>query len=353
MSMAAASAASPVRLGAVLAWGVGASFFLYAFVHRVSPSVMLDELMREFGVGAAAVGNIAAFYFYAYVALQLPVGALMDRFGPRRLMSTAVAAAAAGSLVFAASEGVLSASAGRLLIGLGCAFSWVGVLVVITLLFPPHRFALFAGLTQAAGMAGGLLGQAPLGRLVESVGWRGSSVWLAAAGLAIAAGILLTVRDGRSGAAEKKRPSLLAGLAHVASRGQSWLAAAVSFSLTATMLSFAGLWAVPFLMQRYGMEKAEAAGLASVGFIGWLVGAPLVGWLSDRLGRRKPLILAGCVTMTLATTAVIYLPGLPWEASAAFLVLGSLAASSMVLTFAVCRDHFPPEDSGVAVLTKP
>jgi len=329
---------------AALAWSMGASFFLYAFVQRVAPSVMVDDLMREFGVGAAAIGHLSAFYFYAYVSLQLPIGVLMDRIGPRRLMSGAALLAALGSLVFATSGGFAGVSAGRLLIGLGVAFSWVGVLMLSTQLFPPGRFAFLAGIGQAMGMFGAILGQAPLGALVATLGWRSAGLILAGVSFAIAIVIWLSAPNQPPRAEESH---LLAGLARVARNKESWFAAAVAMTLAAPLLAFAGLWGVPFFGALHGMERSEAAALASCAFVGWALGAPVVGWLSDRLGKAKPLLIGGTVCAALSTAAIIYLPLPPWG-TAFLLVIGGAAGSSMILTYAVARDHNAPQDAGAA-----
>lgn len=327
---------------AVIAWTIGALFFLYAFVQRVAPSVMIDELMREFAVGAAAIGHLSAFYFYAYVAVQMPVGVLMDRLGPRRLMTGAALIAAIGSVLFAASPFFLAAGIGRLLVGLGVASAWVGILVLATQSFPAHRFSLLTGIGQALGMAGAVLGQAPLGELVAAIGWRGVGFALAGIALLIAIGIWLSARDHAPSA-----PSghLLAGLGRVARTGQSWIAAVIALSLTAPMLGFAGLWAVPFFGTLYGMDRAEAAALTSTVFIGWGVGAPAVGWIADRLGRRKPLLVAGAAVLGISTVAVVYLPLPPWAAAVA-LFLGGVGGASMILTYGAARLHVAPEDTG-------
>jgi MFS family permease len=327
---------------AVLAWTVGAIFFLYAFVQRVAPSVMVDDLMRDFGVGAGAIGHLSAFYFYAYVAVQLPVGVLMDRIGPRRLMSAAALIAALGSVIFATSPVFLAAGSGRLLVGLGVATSWVGVLMLATQLFPAHRFALLAGIGQALGMVGAVAGQAPLGALVTAIGWRGASLALAGVALLLGLAIWLAARDR---ARVPREGHLLAGLARVARTGQCWVAAVVALSLTAPMLGFAGLWAVPFFGQLYGMERAEAAALTSTVFLGWAVGAPALGWIADRIGRRKPLLVAGAGGLGISTAAVVYLPLPPWGAALA-LFLGGIAGAAMILTFGAARAHTAPEDTG-------
>ncbi len=151
-------------------WFLCAVFFLYAFVQRVAPSVMVDDLMRDFAVGGALLGNLSAYYYYAYAGSQIPVGVLMDRFGPRRLVTLAAALAGAGSLVFVLADGLWLASIGRLMIGFGCAFSFVGALNYAALWFPPNRFATLSGWAQMLGVLGGIIGQAPLGYLVETAG---------------------------------------------------------------------------------------------------------------------------------------------------------------------------------------
>ena len=120
----------PPRLLPLLGWLVGAVFFFYAWILRVSPSVMVEDLMRDFAVGGAVVGNLSALYFYGYAGMQIPVGLLLDRFGPRRLMTGAAGLVAVACLLFASSHGLVGASATRFLIGAGCAFSLVGAMAV-------------------------------------------------------------------------------------------------------------------------------------------------------------------------------------------------------------------------------
>ena len=146
-------AAHPILRLASFAWATGALFFFYAWIMRVAPSVMIDELMRDFAVGAAAIGNLSAFYFYGYAGMQIPVGLLMDRFGPRRLMTLAAAGCAVGCVMFALAPALWALSLGRFIIGATAAFSLVGAMVVAGEWFPPARFALLSGLAMMMGMA--------------------------------------------------------------------------------------------------------------------------------------------------------------------------------------------------------
>jgi MFS family permease len=257
---------------------------------------MIDPLMRDLGVGAAVLGNLSAFYFYAYAGLQIPVGMTLDRWGPRRVLTAAAAFCALGSLCFALSESLGPLYLGRLMIGVGSAFGFVGALTLAGRWFPPRRFALVSGLTMMAGMTGGILGQAPLAVLVDAVGWRLPLLGATAVGALLAAGIWFVVRDrppeAASEATPERGPNILAALKEVLGRRQNWIIALVGAATSAPMLAFAGLWGVAWLMQVQGMTRPQAAATTSALLIGWALGSPLAGYLSDRLARRKPARVA-------------------------------------------------------------
>lgn len=328
------------RSRALAAFLIGCAFFVYAFMHRVAPSVMTDDLMRDFAVGGSALGVLSAMYFYAYVALQIPVGVLIDRFGPRRLMSGALLVCACASLAMANSETLLTASVSRLLIGGSVAFAFVGTLTLLTFWFDSHRFATYAGLLQSSGMLGAVLGQAPLRVVVETVSWRGTVTMLAVIGfvLAILAYAVIprrTARD-RSSVVTKTSNSSVAG---ILSKRRNWLCALAGFGMAAPMLGFAALWAVPWLTTVRGFSQTQSAGIASMVFMGWLVGAPLCGWISDRIGRRLPVLFIGSL-ISLASFGVILFVG---NTSATLLsilfFINGLGGCTMVVCFSVMREY--------------
>ncbi|MBI1779626.1 MAG: MFS transporter [Proteobacteria bacterium] len=328
------------------AWSVGGFFFFYAFVLRVSPSVMVEELMRDFAVGGALLGNLSAFYFYAYAGLQMPLGVLMDRLGPRRLMAGAAVLAAGGTLLFALADSITGAYLGRLLIGAGSACSWVGALTLATLMFPPARFALLGGLTQTAGTVGAIFGQAPLGAAVDAFGWRGAMTATALIGLILAILFWTVVEERPRHAATPS--AFLGGFRRAAMNRETWLCAICGLAFTAPILAFAGLWGVPYLAAAYGMARPEAAAVLSFCFVGLGIGAPILGWLSDHLGRRKaPLIAAGALS-TASLALILYLPSLPIWLICVLLCLNGAGTSALVLTFAAAREHNPPGVSGAA-----
>lgn len=335
------------RQRAVLAFVLAGSFFAYAFVQRVAPSVIVNELMAEFAVGAAVLGNLAAFYFYAYVPLQMPVGMLMDRFGPRRLMGFAAAVAGLGAIVFAIAPNIETAYLGRFLVGLGSAFGWIGILTVATLWFPAERFAMLTGIAQGIGMVGAVFGQAPLAYAVEAWGWRWTLGALAIYGVVLAIAIFVVVQDKRPEAA-RETTGFTEGIRAVLKARDAWLSAGYGFAMTGTMLAFAGLWAVPWLVQTHGFARGDAALMASLMFLGWGAGSPAIGYVVDRFraDRIRSMTVVG-VGMTLTLAAVLYLP-LPAFALAVLMVVNGVFASGMILCYGQARDHAPAHASGAA-----
>ena len=269
-----APAAPDRSLLPLLGWLAGAMFFFYAWILRVAPSVMVEELMRDFNVGAAVLGHLSAAYFYGYAGMQIPVGILLDRFGPRRLMTVAAFVCAGGCVLFATAETLAAATVGRVLIGASAAFSLVGAMAIAGQWFPPTRFALLSGLAMAAGMAGGVFGQAPVRLIMEATDWRTTTLLVAGAGALLGVAIWATVRDkwrGKGGLG-----NVLGGLGVVFRHRQTWLIALTGLATSAPLLGFAGLWGVPFFEAAYGLPRTSAATLTSTMIAGWGVRRSLV-----------------------------------------------------------------------------
>lgn len=331
----------------LLGWATGAMFFFYAWVLRVAPSVMIDEMMRDLAVGGAVIGNLSALYFFGYAGMQVPVGMLIDRFGPRRLMTAAALGCVAGCAIFALSGGIAGVAVGRLVIGAAAAFSLVGAMAVAGLWFPAQRFALLSGLAMMMGMLGGVVGQAPFRLLVEALDWRGAVLALAVGGIALAAAAWTTVRD-RPREAKSSAP-MLAGLASVIRNRQTWLIAIAGLGTTGPLLGFASLWGVPYFVATLGIDRTAAASITSTVFLGWAIGAPLIGWASDRIRRRRSPFIAGLVICILAMSAILYVPGLSIPTLTALCFLCGLGGSSQIVGFAAARENNPPALSATAI----
>ena len=343
---------APIQRSLLLPWVVctlGALLFCYGYIHRVAPSVMVADLMREFSVSGAILGNLSAFFFYGYAVMQIPVGVMVDRWGSRRLLAVASAVCGLGGLMFAQADSLMVGYGARLLIGAGAGCGLVATMKLIGNWFPPERFALVAGVTVFFGMSGGVFGQAPQAALIEVVGWRGTVAAVGVVGLLLGAAQWLVVRDhpGRTTAHSRGGgEGLLSGLRSAMATPQTWYTALFGAMVTAPLSAFGVLWGVPYMMEAYGLARPEAAVCTSLMLMGWAVGAPIMGWFSDYVRlRRMPMMLVAAGSM-LPFCLLVYLPGLPLLAAQGLFLVNGLFAGGMVIYFAGARELNRPSAAG-------
>ena len=264
-------------------WGLGAAFYLIGFYQRVAPAVITRELMSEFTLGAAALGNLAAFYYYSYVAMQIPAGVLADRWGPRRVLTAGAAIAAAGTLLFAQAPGYAAAGLGRLLIGGSVGVAFVAMLKLAGHWFAPTRFAMLSGLALACGILGAVSAGVPLRLLVDAFGWRNVLSFSAAVTGLLAVVIWLAVRDdpaergyaSYASAPPARHAPILDGIRQALATRNVWLVALISGAVSGPTLTFGGLWGVPFLTTHYELETSQAALVTSLLLVCWAVAGPI------------------------------------------------------------------------------
>jgi len=344
---------------AVTVWGVAAFFYLAAFYLRNSPAVMTTELMRDFSITAVQLGNLSAFYFYAYLLMQIPTGVLVDSWGARRLLIAGSLLAAVGCVVFGTTGNFGLAATGRAITGGATAVGWVVTLKVATHWFPSRRFATLSGIGLMIGNLGALVAAVPLRLLVEQFGWR--SVVVASGAVMIGIGVLAwaVIRDDPSAKGyESHAPAalrstshiplsrLLAGFKDIFRYRNTWLIFLAQGGIVGGILSFAGLWGVPFLKLRFGMPVTTAAAVCSVMVVCFAVGSPVSGYLSDRIGARKPIYLAGILTVTIGWAALFFLPGLPLPVFVAVGAVTAFASGANVLAFAYAKESVPSKFLG-------
>jgi sugar phosphate permease len=345
----------PLALAATV-WGLGAALYLIGFFHRVAPAVLTNELSSEFGLTAAALGNLSAVYFYSYVAMQIPTGLAADHWGARRLLTLGAAVAAAGALLFALADAYALVALGRLLVGAAVGVAFVSMLKLSTHWFAPSRFAAMAGVAAAVGMVGAVAAGAPLRLAADAFGWREVMVTSVGVTAVVAAATWMVVRDDprergfrsympetRGGAA---RHSVLGGLRTGLRSRNTALTFFINGATAGTPLTFAGLWGVPFLATHYGLSTAAAAGLCSLVLVAWAAGAPVIGTVSDRLGVRRPIYLIGTVTAFACWLAIVQIPQLPLAVLTALLALAGAASGSMMVGFALAKESSPPMLAG-------
>jgi MFS family permease len=344
------------QLGSKRAWFIwilAALSFGYAFFHRVAPSVMVDDLMAEFAISGAVLGTLSALYFYPYVLMQVPLGALIDRLGVRALLSSALLIGGMGSVLFAVSQSIEVAYAGRIMIGIGSAVGFLSSLALAGKWFPPHRFAFLAGLVMFFGMSSGIAASGPLAIFVKSYGWR-SAMWsLGGFSILLALLVIIFVRNAPDATQQELKDAkpretwkaMWQGLGRATKSVEVWKVALVASTMSGPMLTLGGLWGTPYLIEAYDLEKTQAAFLVSLLLMGWAFGAPFAGWLSDRIRQRKKIIVAGSLVVTCSVGALAFLPTPPLWASVLFLILAGMSGAAMTVTFALVREVSPGDIS--------
>jgi len=300
-----------------IAWGLAAGLFFSEYFIRVSPSVMLPELMQEFHLNAFTLGSLSAWFYYPYVVMQIPVGMLVDRYGPKRLLTVTAFLFALGCLLFSRATSVDQLEIARFFMGFTASFVFVGAIKLGTIWFPSSRIGLIAGLTQALGMFGAAVGDAPTAIIVKNIGWRDTLLLMSVVFFIFSFLIGVIVRDKSKNNRKLKKEKasgsessigLLWSIKTVVKNKHSWLNALFVSCLYMPTAAFAEFWGVNFLHVVYHLKTSEAAFGISLIFIGWGVGGPIVGWLSDYLGRRKPIMITSAVGCLILMLMILYIP---------------------------------------------
>lgn len=347
----------PARL-AWTVWGLGAVFYLIGFYQRVAPAVITTELMNDFGISAAALGNLSAFYFYSYVALQIPTGILADSWGPRRLLAWGSFVAGLGTLLFAIAPTFIWASLGRLLIGGSVAVAYVALLKLATHWIAPRQFALASGLALLVGIVGAVFAGIPLQLLVAEFGWRAVMTGSAIVVFGVGVAIWSIVRDDphEKGYASYAHPDApagspslarsLRGVAQVFRYRNIQLLFLIPGAIVGSVLTFSGLWGVPFLTTYYGLPATQAAAICTTLLVSWAISGPILGALSDRIGRRKPIYVIGCGLVFLGWSIIIFVQNLPIPLLVGLIIGTGIASGCMVITYAYGKESAPPSLAG-------
>lgn len=329
-------------------------FYCYEYYLRVAPSVIQPQLMEAFNISQGGLGTLVAYYYLAYVPLQLPAGLMMDYWGPRRVLTVACLCCALGTYLFAFSDALVLAKAGRFMVGFGSAFAYVGVLKLANIWLPHRYFAMMAGICTALGMFGAMSGGIVMAKFVALSSWQQSLYGSAIIGFLLTAALWLIVRDKSDrefrsiGRASHKGLNIWTELWAVIKTSQLWINGVIGCLLFLPLTAFAEFWSVSYL-EVQGLSKQSAALGASCVFLGFGLGGPIWGRTSDFIkSRRKPL-MAGAICSS--AVAVYLLDAQPVELMLLYTTLFALGffASAQILVFAVGEDTCKPEMSATTV----
>lgn len=346
----------PIRL-AISFWAVGALAYMVGFFLRVTPGVLNADLMRDFHLSAAQLGNLASFYFYFYAASQIPTGIANDRYGPKVLIVAGQAITGVGALWFALAGGYVSAAWARALIGLGHGVAWVSLLELTAAWFAPRVFGTMSGLSLALGTLGAVLAQAPLLLLSHVFGWRWVIATVGVLCLLLSLVALLRIRNrpqemGYDGYLPERSPpplgAVLRGLGEVWRYRNTGLLFLAPGGVCGAFLTFTTLWGMPFLVQQRGWSAGRASWIIAAMLVAFSVGGVFWGRVSDHLRRRKAPYLLGGVLMLAGFAVLVAWPGAPTPLFIAAMLVASVGSGSMVVGFAWAKESVPPRLAGTA-----
>ena len=336
-----------ITLAALVAWLLVAVYYLYQYALRSAPSVMMPQLGDAFGVTALGAASIVGMFYYGYSPFSLVAGATIDRFGAKRIIPIGAALVGAGALLFGTGNS-LAAGTGRLLQGAGGVFALVGAVYLITKNFPASVAASFIGATQMFGMAGGSLGQFAVGPLIQhGLPWARFWIYAGFLGLIISVGLFLLLPKDARPPAQGGVAALLRQLGRVFRNPQSILCGLIAGLLFVPTTLFGMTWGVRFLQEARGREYEAAVALAATLPLGWMIGCPLLGFISDRLGRRKPVIMGGTLLLLGVFAWVLFGNPAILRGPVVGILMG-IASGAAMLPYTVIKEVNPPELGGSA-----
>jgi MFS family permease len=332
---------------AVVAWLITAVYYFYQYILRSAPAVMMPELSEAFAIPATAVASMVGLFYYGYSPFSLVAGTALDRFGPRQVVPIGAAAVGVGALMFATGDGTL-ASIGRFLQGAGGVFALVGAVYIATTNFPASRAATLIGATQMFGMAGGSAGQFVVGPIIAS-GAPWSAFWMVmgVSGLVIAGLLLFLLPSHTASGSDAGKASVARSLAIVFSNPQSIICGVISGLLFIPTTIFDMVWGVRFLEEARGFDYATAVLRSAAVPLGWMIGCPLLGWISDRIGRRKPVIAGGGVVLGACLAWILFGAAEVFPPYVLALTAG-IASGAAMLPYTVIKEANPPQLGGTA-----
>ncbi len=333
-------------LSLIISW----MFYLYSYIARVEPSVLVNDLMDTFGVTSSVIGVVISVTYIPYVIMQIPCGIITDKLGITNMIFSSSLLCALGAFVFGAAHSVFQLEIGRFLIGLGSASAYLCCGKVASEFFDKSKYALLMGLAMCMGCFGGISGTAPTAYLVEKLGWRNTTYIIAAIGAILALLALLCMRSQKVKSEENKshKGEILKGLMILAKNYKTWLLGFYGGMAYLPLSAMAELWCVPFMEQRFNFSTETASFSSIVIFVGFGLGGIISAWVAERINSYKNTIIFFTIGMIIAFSIAIYSNAINYPTMLALLFLGGVFAGANTLCFAMAYNLVPKEFAGTS-----
>lgn len=339
---------TPTRQATVIFAVVMAAYTL-SFFQRFAPASIAQDLSLAFDTTAASLGVLAATYFYVYTLMQVPTGVLVDTLGPRRIILLGGLVSCIGSLWFGLADTLTQALIGRTLVGLGVSVTFIAMLKIIALSFDERRFASLAGVGVFVGNIGAVLAGVPLAYAATELGWRNVFVAVAVASLVLGTLSWGMMRGSAAmGGVKVDRTVVMGGLLSVIRNRLTWAPALANLGLAGSYFTFAGLWAMPYLTQVHSYSRSLAATHLSLMYAGFAIGCLVLGLLSDRLHRRKSILLAASIVYVAIWAVWMWGGVMDALTSMALFCLMGFSTAGFTLTWACAKEVNPPQLAGMS-----
>ncbi len=336
--------------------------YILVYFHRMAPGVVSEYLMADFRTTGTRLGTLSAIYFFVYAAMQLPSGVLADTLGSRASIIAGNLAAGLGSILFGLAPSFEMACVGRFLVGLGVSVVFISIMKNNAVWFPARVFGVMSGLTLFIGNLGSVTAAGPLSALLSIFAWRSIFIDIGLFSLLLAVAAFFIVRNRPEdigftapnprlavGTDPATRAGWLGNLWNVIKVLRVWPGFVVQFGIIGGLYSFMGLWAVPYLRDVHGLSRTESAHYLTVMLLSFAVGALCFGWFSDRIRRRKPVLVGGMALYTISWLLLVFTDWAPGFSGRLLFAMMGFAGASFVITFACAKEVIHPELSGMAV----
>lgn len=344
----------PTNLTAWAVWTAGALFYWYEMILRSGASVMTQGIMDTFTINATQLGLLSSCYYYAYVLLQIPGGMLIDKVGPRVVITLSCLLCTMGTWIFATTTDLLSAEISRFIVGMGSACAFIACLKLATDWFSPAKFAFLAGLTNMLGTIGGTFAGVPLAKLVNHTSWQQATMWLAYAGVAVTILCWVLIRNkpkkNKSAATQKpSKVSLKKSLLILAFDKQILLIATIGGLMYVPVSAFAELWGVPFLMSALDVNNEWASFASTMVFIGVAVGSPIIAKLAFRQKSYIKVMKLSAICATAFFIVAAFAESIGYFPTVIALLFAGFCIGGQVLCFSVVKERIPGQISATAM----